>query len=339
MGRDVGRRSWVVRFCTGGLVAAALAWCLPASAAGTPAGTLIPNTAVIGYTVNGLSYTQLAAAPPVLVARLLDVRVTWQDSTPTSSNSPDTLRPLTFAVTNLGNATDTFTLSRDNAIAGDQFDPVDAPQGAIWVESGGQPGLQTAGPNADALYVPGSNDISLAPGASRTAYLASNIPAGFTTGATARAGLTARSTAAPANAAPGAVVGNSAGVPVVAGTTGGRSTAAGTYLVAVVALGVTKSVVGVADTQGGARVMPGSTITYRLTVAASGTGSATNVVVSDPLPAALAYVPGSITVDGAPRTDSADADDTQFTNGTVRTVLPSLAAPQSRVIEFKATVR
>lgn len=309
-----------------------------AHAAGTAAGTVIPNTATIRYTFSGLPYTQQAAAPYVAVARLLSVRTTWQDSTPSASNSPDTLRPLTFAVTNLGNATDTIALARDNAVGGDQFDPTDSPQGAIWLETGAQAGLQTSGPNADVVYVPGSNDPVLAAGASRTVYLASGIRAGFTTGATARANLQARSALAPATATPGAQVAVLSGVPVIAGPNGARSTATGIYLVSIIAVGITKSVVTVADNQGGTRVMPGSVVTYRLLVSATGTGSASNVVVSDPLPAALTFVPGSITVDGAPRTDAADGDDSSFTNGTVRTVLPSLAASQSRAIEFKATV-
>lgn len=309
-----------------------------AHAAGTAAGTVIPNTATISYTFSGQPHTQQAAAPYVTVARLLSVRATWQDSTPSASNSPDALRPLTFAVTNLGNATDTVALARDNAVGGDQFDPIDAPQGAIWLESGAQAGLQTSGPNADLVYLPGSNDPVLAPGASRTVYLASGIPSGFTTGATGRANLQARSTLAPPATSPGAQVAVVSGVPVVAGPNGARSVATGTYLVSVIAVGIAKSVVAVADNQGGTRVMPGSVVTYRLLVSATGTGSASNVVVSDPLPAALTFVPGSITVDGIPRTDAADGDDSNFTNGTVRTVLPSLAAPQSRAIEFKATV-
>lgn len=319
-------------------LASAFAFLPAAHAAGTPAGTRIPNTATIGYVSNGAPYTQQAAAPSIVVARQLAVRTTWQDSTATPSNSPDTARPLTFAVTNLGNASDTFLLTRDNAIAGDQFDPTDTPQGAIWLESGSQPGLQVSGPNADVAYVAGSNDPTLAPDATRIVYVASGIPAGFTTGALGRVGLQARSTIAAANAVPGSVAGDDAGVPIVVGPQGARSSATGAYLVAVIAVGIQKTVAAVADTQGGNRVMSGSVLTYRLTVTAKGSGSASNLVVTDPLPGTLTYVPGSITVDGAPRTDAVDTDDSTFSNGTVRTVLPSLAAPQSRVIEFKAAV-
>lgn len=326
-----GTARWLL--ASTGLLGASLAF-----AAGTPAGALINNSVIVSYIYAGTPASQQATAIPIRVAQSLSVRATWQDATPTPSNSPDTLRVLTFAVTNLGNGTDTLVLSRDNAIAGDQLDPTDSPQGGIWLESGAQPGLQVSGPNADVLYVPGANDPVLAPDASRTVYLASSIGPGFTTGASARATLTARSTRAPLGTVAGQQVGLDAGVPLVAGPGGGRSTAQGAYLVTTVALGLTKAVVGVADTQGGNRVMAGSTITYRLTVTAGGAGNAANLVVTDPLPATLTYVPGSITVDGVARTDAADGDDSSFSASTVRTVLPSITAPQNRVIEFKATV-
>lgn len=309
-----------------------------AQAAGTAAGTVIPNTAAISYTYNGAPAIQYASAVPVIVARLLSVRTTWQDSTPTPVNSPDTLKVLTFAVTNTGNGTDTFALSRDNTLSGDQFDPVSAPAGAIWLESGAQPGFQASGPNADIPYAPGSNDPVLAPDASRVVYVASSIPPGFSTGAGSRVSLQSRSTQVAPNTPAGTQIALQNGVATVAGPGGAASAAVGSYLVAVVAVGIVKSVVSVADTGGGSRVMTGSVLTYRLRVTASGSGSANNVVVTDSLPATLSYVPGSITVDGVARTDAADTDDSSFSSGTVKTVLPSLSAPQSRSIEFKATV-
>lgn len=310
----------------------------PAWAAGTPAGTQIPNTAVLTYISEGVAQTRSASSTPVVVAKLLSVRATWQDSTAVPVRSPDTLGPLTFLVTNTGNGQDRVVLGRQNTVAGDQFDPADAPEGSIWIESGSQPGFQATGPNADLPYVAGSNDITLAPDASRIVYVVSSIPAGFGTGATARADLQARSRSVPPGTPLGTQVDVQAGVPFVAGPGSAGSTATGTYLVSVVAVGVTKTVASVVDPGGGTRVMPGAVLTYRLVVNATGTGTASNVVVADPLPATLAFVPGSITVDGAARTDAADGDDSSFSSGTVRTVLPSLTAPQSRAIEFKATV-
>jgi uncharacterized repeat protein (TIGR01451 family) len=307
-------------------------------AAGTPAGTAIPNTAVLRYTIAGTPATVSAASAPVIVARVVGVTVTWQDSTPTPASSPDTQRPLAFVVTNTGNAPDTFRLSRDNVVAGDQFDPVDSVPAPIWLESGAQAGFQPGGAGADMVYVAGANDLALAADASRVVYLSSSIPAGQTTGAIGKALLAAHSTVVPAGATPGTQVGVAAGVPIVVGRGGGRAAAAGSYLVSSVAVGITKTVSAVRDPAGGSAVTSGSVLTYRLVVTAVGAGTVTALTVTDPLPAALTYVPGSLTVDGAGRTDAADADDSSFATGTVRTTFPSLTAPATRAIEFKATV-
>lgn len=337
-GANTGR-GWAKRGCVGALTLASASAFLPAArAAGTPAGTFIPNTAVLSYTMGGTPGVVSAASPPVIVARVLGVTVTWQDSTPTPSASPDTQRPLAFVVTNTGNAPDTFRLARDNVVAGDQYDPTDSVPGAIWLESGTQGGFQPTGAGADVVYVAGANDIVLAPDASRVVYLSSSTPPGLLTGAIGKATLVASSTLVPAGAAPGAQVGVSAGVPIVVGRGGGRGAATGSYLVSSVAVGITKTVAAVRDPAGGATVTSGSVLTYRLQVTAAGSGTVTGLTVTDPLPPALTYVPGSLTVDGVARSDAADADDSSFAGRTVTTTFPSITAPASRAIEFKATV-
>ena len=127
-------------------------------------------------------------------------------------------------------------------------------------------------------------------------------------------------------------------MPIVVGRGRGQASDTGAYLVSSVAVGITKSVAAVRDPGGGSSVMSGSVLTYRLVVTAAGTGTVTGVTVSDPLPATLTYLPGSITVDGASRTDAADGDDSSVAGTTVQTLIPSMTAPASRVIEFKATV-
>ncbi|MDB5857403.1 MAG: hypothetical protein JWQ76_1092 [Ramlibacter sp.] len=329
-------RSWTACFA---LVLASL--CAPASwAAGTAAGTLIGNTATLTYSTSGQpAATAVAVAPPVVVARVISHTVTWQDSAAVPTTSPDTDRVLAFVVSNTGNGTETFQLTRDNAQGGDQFDPATSPSGAIWLESGAQPGLQRSGPNADVLYGPGVNDIVLAADASRLVHVVSQIPAGVAIGSYGKVGLTATATTpGAAGAAPGTLLATSGGVQVIAGPNGGRAAATGSYLVAGASLGLVKSVAAVRDPQGGSRVMTGSVLTYRLVLTLTGSGQADALAVNDPLPATLTYVPGSLTVDGAPRTDAADADELSFAAGTVQANFGSVAVPATRVIEFKATV-
>lgn len=320
------------------MVLAAL-WATPCLAAGTAAGTLIRNTVTLSYSLNGTPSTVAASAPPVVVAKLISVLVTSQDSAPIPSSSPDTDKATSFLVTNTGNGTESFSLSRSNTIAGDQFDPGNSATGAIWLESGAQQGFQASGPNADVLHVPGANDITLAADASRLAYLLSTIPAGQATGAFGRAALIATSTTpGAAGSPPGRVLGSSGGVQTVVGSGSAQATGVGSYLVAGVSMGLAKSVASVRDPNGDTRVMSGAVLTYRLVLTLVGSGLASGVAVNDPLPSALAYVPGSITVDGVARTDAADADDASFAAGAVLANFGNVFAPATRVIEFKATV-
>jgi uncharacterized repeat protein (TIGR01451 family) len=314
--------------------------CLPAGAAGTLAGTLIRNTATLTYSLKGApAEPAVAVAAPVQVARLISAIVTWQDSTAVPVNSPDAKRALAFLVTNTGNATETFRLARNNAITGDQFDPLTSSGAGIWLESGSQPGLQTSGGAADVVYAPGSNDIALAPDASRLVYVLSDIPAGLSVGGLGNVALTATSTApGAAGAARGAFLGTFDGVQAVVGPKGGDVSGQGTYLVAGVSLGVAKTVSNVRDPSGGTRLMPGSVLTYRLVLTLTGSGVAEGVNLTDPLPATLSYVAGSVTVDGAARTDAADTDEITVTSNTLQASFGNLPAPGTRVIEFKATV-
>ena len=336
--RDWTRWAWVWTVRTATVLAAL--WAPVSWAAGTPAGTLIGNTATLSYSTAGNpAATATAVAAPILVARVINVVVTWQDGAAVTASSPDSNRPLAFVVTNTGNGTETFQLTRDNVLGGDQFDPASSPDGAIWLESGAQPGLQRTGANADVLYAPGANDIVLAADASRVVYVASLIPAGIATGSFGKVGLAAiATTPGAATAAPGTALGTFGGVQAIAGVANGRAGAIGSYLVAGASMGLAKSVTTVRDPRGGTRVMPGSVLTYRLVLTLTGTGSVVGVAVNDPRPAELTYVPGSLTVDGVARTDAADGDDASFAAGTVQANFGTLAVPATRVIEFKATV-
>jgi len=327
---------WAVRLA----LALAALWAPVSWAAGTSAGTVIGNTATLTYAMPGNpAATATAVSAPIVVARVINVVVNWQDGASVPATSPDSNKPLAFVVSNTGNGTETFALSRDNVQGGDQFDPVSSPEGAIWLESGAQPGLQRTGPNADILYAPGANDIVLAADASRVVYVASQIPAGVATGSFGKLALAAAATTPGAStAAPGAALGTVNGVQVVAGVANGRAAATGSYLVAGASMGLAKAVVNVRDPRGGTRVMPGSVLTYRLTLTLTGTGSVDGVAVNDPLPAQVTYVPGSITVDSAVRTDAADGDEAAFASGAVLVNFGTLAVPATRVIEFKATV-
>lgn len=336
-GRNSGRNCLIY-------LAAVVAWfSAPASfAAGSPAGTLIPNLATLTYAMaGGAKGAVTAVAPVVMVAEVIDLVLTWQDATPVPVNSPDPGKTLSFVLTNTGNGTETFRLARNNVIAGDQFDPANAASGAIYLESGAQAGFQASGPNADTPYQPGINDPLLPADASRTVYLFSTIPAALATGALGHVSLTASSTTV---GAPGVRAGTTlaglgqGGVDAVVGGSRGQASAAGRYIVSGISLSLIKTVVAVRDTLGGGLVMPGSVLTYRVVLSLTGVGTAENFSFADPLPASTSYVPASITVDGAARSDVADTDNAGFAAGAVSVLFGNTAVPATRVIEFKVTV-
>lgn len=321
-------------------VAAAVVWLGSlAHAAGTPAGTLIGNTATLRYSTPGHPEgTASASAPVVTVAKVLSVVVTWQDAAPVTGASPDAGRPLAFVVTNTGNGPEPYRLSRIDTVGGDAFDPQPAAAGALWLESGAQAGFQASGPNADTPYSAGVDDPALPADGSRTVYVLSDFPAGLATAAQGRTTLVAAATTpGAAAAAPGALLGTFGGVQTVVGASA-QGAATGIYLVGGVALGLAKSIAAVRDPKGGTRVMSGSVLTYRIVLTVTGSGVAEGVALSDPLPAGLAYVPGSLVVGGTRRSDAADADGAQAVANTVTADFGDLAAPAQRVIEFQATV-
>jgi uncharacterized repeat protein (TIGR01451 family) len=310
--------------------------------AGVPAGTVIANTVTLTYAVGGIAAVAASNTANVVVGEVINLTLVLQAS-PVAVNSPDASRAIAVVLTNTGNGSETFGLNRNNAQAGDQFDPASAVVGAIFLESGGQPGFQAGGPNADILYVPGVNDPVLAADASLVFYVVSDIPAGVALGGIGNVGISANSLTpgasgvAPGTALPGMGVG---GVEAVVGASRGTASVVGSYIVSGFTVVVTKNVVLVQDPQGGTLIMPGSVLTYQVVVSVGGSGNASNLVVSDPLPPETSFKPGSIKVNGATRTDASDTDNADYTPAT-RTIAARFGntpAPASHVVEFQVTV-
>ncbi|BDG73590.1 beta strand repeat-containing protein [Roseomonas fluvialis] len=137
--------------------------------------------------------------------------------------------------------------------------------------------------------------------------------------------------------AAGTVLTNSAQVTVTSPTNptapGGTQTDTDTVPVEIVAPSV--SIVKVNDVPTGTAVDAGDLITYTLTVtnAASATSPAYDMVVSDPLPAGLVFVAGTVTTSRGSVTLGNGAGDTGFSVS-----VPVLLAGETAVITFQARV-
>ncbi len=283
------------------LLAAAV--CLPpgARAVGTAAGSDIRAQAEVSYELAGVPMSRLSNATTLKVVEVLDVHLLLQTAQRLVNAGADA-QPLLYTLTNTGNGRESFALNVDVALGGDDFDPV-TPPAAVYFDTDGT-GTWTP---ADAAYVPGVNDPVLEADQSLDLFLVENIPQNVADGARGLAALQA--TATTGSGVPGRIIAGAGdtGVDAMIGTTGGLAVATGEYLVGRITLSLVKSAV-VADAGGSARPEPGATIVYTIRVSATGTGSAEQAVLQDPIPAATSYVPGSLTLNGTPLSDAADAD-------------------------------
>ncbi len=292
------------------------------------AGSTISNMATVSYSMGVGAAAQpqpnvLSNVASFVVAELIEPAVTWQDALPVPVNTPGVNAVLTFVLKNAGNGQEVFALMRSNApapIPANNFvptnsvlyDPANTPTGAIFLETNGVPGFQ---PGLDALYVPGTNDPNLAPAATQIIYILSDTPASLANASKGDVLLVASSkTVGAAGVAPGTALpglGQGGSVAVV-GKSRAQAGAIGSYISSGLSVVVTKSILSVQDPNGGVLVMPGAVVTYQILVALTGVGTATGLVIDDPMPANTVYVPASLTLAGVALTDLADADQGQF---------------------------
>lgn len=314
----------------------------PVWALGTAAGTVITNTAAVTYTMGADPTPRIATATESFeVLKVIDVAVVWQDAADVAVNTPHTERPLAFLLANTGNAPEAFTLTLDDALGSDDFNPTAQ---SVWLESNGQSGLQTSGSTTDTLL--GSITSAVPADGTLILYLLSDIPSGLGDGQTGRVRLAAAAaTAGAAGAAAGTELPGAGidGASAIVGGSSGQAEAAGAYRVAAADVQLSKSIVAIEDLTGGSDPYPGARVTYRLTVQVGGSGTAEALIITDAIPADMTYVPGSIVLDGTAQTDAADApaDPSDFnvtSADTVTVALGDTVAPATHTIEFTTTI-
>jgi uncharacterized repeat protein (TIGR01451 family) len=273
----------------------------PGFAAGTPVGTVIDNMAQVNFEIAGTPTTQNSNVSSITVQERIDVVVVLQ-SPQVQVAANDTDRDLLFTVTNTGNGSEAFQLTINSIIVGDDFDPVPSAT-PIYFDTDASGDFSVG----DTAYVLGTNDPVLAADASIDVLILNDIPGFVLNGQIGRSELTADSltgTGAPGDAFLGL---GDFGTDVVLGTTGGSGIDTGEYIVGDVQISILKSV-SVLNQFGGTEPIPGATLTYTVTVEVTNTGTATNSVFSDPIPADTTYVPGSITLNTVVLTDIIDLD-------------------------------
>jgi uncharacterized repeat protein (TIGR01451 family) len=272
----------------------------------TPAGTKISNTASISYEIGTIPLTKDSNPVDIDVGELLDLTLSWQDTPNVLVKPGDAAKMLTFRLTNTGNYEESFLLTLDNGVTvGDNFDPI-APT-AIYLDSDGSLDY-TVG---DTLYDATTNRPTLNADDFINIFVFNaipDVPGAPADGETAISRLTA--TAATGSGSPGDDFPNAGGsgtVVAVVGLSGGSATDDGVYEVSLLELEITKSAT-VTDLFGGSQPLPGSTISYTIGVVITGSGTATNITVTDALPTTVTYTPGTLKLDAALLNSAVDLD-------------------------------
>lgn len=311
-------------------------------AVGTSAGKTIQNTASVTYRVSGATADSTATASYSFdVDELIDFTVTSQDAGPVTSSAPDN-QVLSFRITNTGNGSEDFTVNAGN-ITGDAFDVT---VGNIYIDVDGDGVINTA---IDTLV---TGPISLAADANATLLVEVTVPSGLSDGDNGQVNISVTSKAitdnALSNPPAGTVIAGAGGtgqsgnpIAAVIGSTQGNEIATGTLVITAVAVNITKSIASITDKFGGTKPLPGSIVRYQLDVAVTGSGSATNVVISDTLPGDLRFAdtPG-ITLNGAAKTENtADSDGVGISGTTLTVNLGTVIAPNTYSVQFNAQIK
>lgn len=303
--------SWLRSVLAGMAVLAGLGmFSMQALAQGTAPNTDITNSASLTYAVGGVNQTAIPSNTTTFkVDRLVRFNVAEVGATATTVVPNATAQVMTFNVTNTGNLAQAYVLTG-----------VDTTGGTVTL--GVTPftdnlALTTcnafADVNGNGTYEAGTDTAtaitSLAPGASRTAFVVCDIPSTATNGQVAVVALTAASAETAGCTANGsgciltstvasstAGLDNPAVVDVVLGDTvgseagdaarDGKHSARDAYVVASAAIGVAKTQFLLCDPinfNNNPRSIPGAYVRYEITITNTGSASATLTQITDAL--------------------------------------------------------
>ncbi len=328
-----------------------------AAARGTSAGTIIPNTADMHFTVDGADQSIRSNTTTTRVDEILDVVVVAEQAEPVTTDSPMTEAILSFLVTNIGNGDEDYGIRLQSNINEGGFDPVST---TLYVEQNGVPGLQV-GAGGDLPYIEGST-LPFAANAQHSIYVVAEIPAGITSSTLSQVRLRAVSATLfaqtglhdpdlPGFPLPGtafllvgdngstAVVGlsHSPAEPVFFDLSG--------FKIDAPVVTIDKSALAVRALDGSDAVRPGSVVDYQVQVVVLGDGAVERATLTDLLPPELAFITGSLRINGLIEDDDfepigLDAGGFDQNQGLLQVPLGMLGSSTgSHVITFSATIR
>lgn len=300
----------------------------PATAAGVIAGTLIENTASASYTTGNTPKTTESNKVTIKIDEVLDVAVASLDSGAVAISDSNVLA---FSVTNTGNGPEAFTLTADPAIAGNDFD---AAITSLAIDTNDN-GIYDAG--VDTLVVNGGASPSIDADATLKVFVLVSSPSRTGDGQSSQVKLTAAATTGtgtPGTTFPGA---GTDGSDAIVGSSGATDFAQGKLVASVATVALVKSAT-VADPFGGSQAVPGATIRYEIVATVSGSGSIGSLTITDAIPASTTYQAGTLKLGSTALTDAADSDAGSASNTGISVDTGTVAAGESRTVEFAVKV-
>ncbi len=289
--RDIFTKTSAITHINTVLIAICAALCLfslPAYC--LPAGTLVHNTASVGFVIDGTPHRQPSNTVVTAINTLADVQNT------AISAVQDTIAPnvsgysYAFIVTNTGNAPDRFSLDA-------AFTDLSAPVEYVWIDTNGNGKLDPATDQSLS-----SNDLTVQLDAGASVHLLVE----------AQAGGTMRLTATSLNDDAAAVIWHRSAAAEIK-----PSSLHGNFVIRLI-----KS--QTVDTRGADQPGTGTIITYSLQAALPALANATQARIHDTVPAGTTYVAGSLMLDDTPLSDAADNDAGTFdaATGAILVALP-----------------
>lgn len=299
-----------------------------AHAAGVTAGTMIQNTASATYKSGTADGSVTSNTVDIRVDEVLNVAVA--DLTGSSVTVAAGSAILTYSVTNTGNGNEAFKLAANPNVTGNDF-TVTVDQVVYDANSNGVYDAE------DTIIPTGGAMPSLAPDAKAQILVYVTVPSGVADGSTSNVALLAEAltgTGTPGDAFAGKGDG---GGDAVVGLSGADDSANALITSALSSVTLVKSAV-VTDIWGGSTAVPGSTIKYTITATAGGTGTATNVHVTDIIPSGTSYVEKSLKLGSASLSDEVDSDAGTGGDSGIDVGLGDLASGNVKSVEFSVTI-
>lgn len=310
------------KFCLLCVLAAgllALGMIQTAGAVGTASGTNVDNFAVVDYQVGGVDQAQISSdTASFLVDNKIDLTVATADGAAIVVIPGDTMRVLTYTLTNNGNTTQDYSLA---AVGGtgtffSVTDNFDAANVSVYVDANNNgiydPLVDVAGyvdelmaDSSVAIFVVADIPLTQVDGDGAIYDLVAQTALGGSPGSQGADILNDDN----GNISPGGTANDipddpatiqivfADGAGSVDGAKDGRFSSRDVYVVGSAVLAVNKTSVVTTDPINGAsnpKAIPGATILYTINIANSGSAPADSVVLSDQIPANTTFTGGSV---------------------------------------------